>query len=110
MKPLTKRQGEILRFIIAYKKRTSIAPAFWEISKACGGICPATVHEHVKTLDMKGYIVRTHNQRRTITVLHDPDHPTVCPACERPFATMDLRHDSSSTGTRPLPGKMATGR
>ena len=87
MKSLTKRQYQVLRFIIAYKKQESgVAPAFWEIGVACGGIGLSTVYEHLNNLGRKGYIVRDFNQRRTITVLHDPDHPDVCPSCQRPFA------------------------
>ncbi|KKL92608.1 hypothetical protein LCGC14_1883010 [marine sediment metagenome] len=85
MQTLTQRQRQVLRFIIAYTKRESIAPAFWEIGKACG-ICLSTVYEHVTTLDTKGYIIRKFNERRGITILHDPDHPDVCPSCQRPFA------------------------
>lgn len=85
MQSLTKRQAEILRFIIVYTKRESVAPAFWEIGLACGGIHLTTVYEHLQQLDKKGYIVRAHNARRTIRVLHDPDHPDVCPSCQRPF-------------------------
>ena len=85
MKLPSKRQAEILRFIIAYQKRESVSPTFKEIGEACG-ICHTTVYEHLQALDRKGYILRDHNARRTIRVLHDPDHPTVCPSCQRPFA------------------------
>ena len=88
MQPLTKRQAEILHFIIAHQKRESRAPSFREISEACGGIVVATIYEHLKSLEVKGYIVRQYNQPRAIVVLHDPDHPDVCPACERPFESI----------------------
>jgi SOS-response transcriptional repressor LexA len=80
--PLSERHAEVLRFIIAYQKRESRAPTLWEISVATG----TPSHYSVKALEGKGYIVRHCNQPRSIVVLHDPDHPTVCPACERPFA------------------------
>ena len=79
--PLSERQGEILRFIIAYQDRESIAPTLREISAAVG----VTVYYSLKAIEGKGYIRRQYNQPRAITVLHDPDRPTVCPACERPF-------------------------
>lgn len=81
MTPLSKRQGEILRFIIAYQKRESMAPTLWEISNAVG----VQAYYSLNVLEHKGYIVRHYNEPRSIVVLHDPDHPTVCPACERPF-------------------------
>ncbi len=80
--PLSSRQEEVLRFIIAYQRREARAPTVWEISAAVG--VPAFYS--VKALDRKGYIIRAYKQRRSIVVLHDPDHPSVCPACERPFA------------------------
>ena len=86
MRPLTRRQDEVLRFIIAYQKRESRAPSHPEISEALGGIAHVTVYDYLIALEVKGYIVRQYNQPRAITVLHDPDHPTECPACQRPFA------------------------
>ena len=86
MQPLTKRQRDVLRFLVAYMKRESIAPTFGEISEACGRIGVATTHEHLKRLEGKGWIRRMYRQSRGITVLHDPDHPDVCPSCQRPFA------------------------
>ncbi|KKL09530.1 hypothetical protein LCGC14_2564980, partial [marine sediment metagenome] len=43
------------------------------------------VYYSLNALERKGYIVRQYRQPRAITVLHDPDNPNVCPACERPF-------------------------
>lgn len=79
--PLSDRQGEALRFIIAYQKRESRAPSLWEISQATH----APAFYSVEALQRKGYIMRHKNQPRSIVVLHDPDRPNVCPACERPF-------------------------
>ena len=79
--PLSERQGEILRFIISYQECESVAPTLREISEAVG----VPVYYSLNALERKGYIVRQYKQPRAITVLHNPDHPTVCPACERPF-------------------------
>jgi SOS-response transcriptional repressor LexA len=79
--PLSERQEVALRFIIAYDRRESRAPTLWEISQATG----APAYYSVEALERKGYILRHHKQPRGIIVLHDPDRPTVCPACERPF-------------------------
>ncbi len=79
--PLSERQGEILRFIISYHDRESVAPTLREIILAVG----VPVYYSLKLLERKGYIRRQYNQPRAITVLHNPDHPTVCPACDRPF-------------------------
>ena len=86
MRPPTARERQVLDFLIAYAKQNSMAPKHQEISDALGGISPATVWDHLKALETKGYIIREHNQHRAIVVLHDPDHPDVCPSCQRPFA------------------------
>jgi len=86
MRSLTQRQRQVLRFIITYMERESVAPTFQEIGEALGGIGLSAVYDHLQALDRKGYILRHHKSRRTIRVLHDPDHPDVCPACQRPFA------------------------
>lgn len=85
--PLSERQGEILRFIIAYQNRESIAPTLREISEVIG----VPVYYSVNALQRKRYIVRQYKQPRSIVVLHDPDRPTVCPACERPFTKPPAR-------------------
>lgn len=82
--PLSERQGEVLRFIIAYQKRESKAPTLWEIEYALG----VPGYYSLKALESKGYIRRQYNQPRSIVVLHDPDNPAVCPACERPFTNI----------------------
>ncbi len=81
MIPLSERQAEILRFVIEYQRRNGTAPTQWEISEACG----APPYYSLNALERKGYIRRQYKQPRSIVVLHDPGHPTVCPACERPF-------------------------
>ena len=86
MRSLTERQRQVLRFIITYVERESVAPTFQEIGEALGGIGLSAVYDHLQALDRKGYILRGSNQPRAITVLHDPGHPDVCPACQRPFA------------------------
>ena len=80
--PLNKRQGEILRFVVTYQKRKRYAPTLQEISDVVG----VPVYYSLNALERKGYIRRQYRQPRAILVLHDPDHPKVCPACERPFA------------------------
>ena len=82
--PLNDHQAEALRYIVAYLRSESRAPTIWEISKVLG--MPA--YYSVKRLEAKGYISRQSNQPRSIVVLRDPENPTVCPACERPFESV----------------------
>ena len=59
MKPkdkLTKRQTEILNFIVEYVRGRGYAPSYREIASELGMSSTATVHEHVKNLEAKGYL------------------------------------------------------
>jgi repressor LexA len=67
--PLTPRQTEILRFIEAVLTERGWAPSFADIAKHFGYRSLATVHEHLTTLQRKGYIARRYNECRSITLL-----------------------------------------
>ncbi len=53
---LTKKQREILNFILAYQGDHKYAPSVREIAEHLGVSSPATVHEHLKALMKKGYV------------------------------------------------------
>ena len=55
MLPLTKRQKAILDYIVA-AVREGYAPSLREIGREIGLSSPASVHEHVERLRMKGYV------------------------------------------------------
>src|SRR3954466_16171984 len=67
--PVTRRQREILDFIGKHIEEKGYAPSFEEIARQFGFQSLATVHEHLTNLERKGYIRRTHNERRGIEVL-----------------------------------------
>jgi repressor LexA len=53
---LTKKQAEILRFIIDHINSEGYTPSYREIAAGLGISSPATIHEHVKNLERKGYL------------------------------------------------------
>ena len=65
-KSLTKKQKEVLDFIMRYMKENDIAPSNSEIGEALGVSSPATVHQHVSALITKGYLERGFNEHRSI--------------------------------------------
>jgi repressor LexA len=67
--PLTKRQREILDFLGSYEKEHGYAPNFEEIAERFNYNSLATVHEHLFNLQKKGYIKRSYNESRAITIL-----------------------------------------
>ncbi len=56
MDPLTKKQREILDYILKVMRERDYTPSYREIADALGLSSPATVHEHVRRLRDKGYL------------------------------------------------------
>jgi repressor LexA len=67
--PLTKRQREILNYLTIYSEQNGYAPSFEEIAENFDYNSLATVHEHLTNLERKGYIKRSYNESRAISIL-----------------------------------------
>ena len=93
VKGLTSRQAEILRFVRDQSKASGFPPSVREIGERFG-LYPATVHDHIKALERKGYLYRQPNRSRALVVV-EPD------------TTADNRH---MTPTEiPVVGRVAAG-
>ena len=64
---LTPRQKQILDFITAYTKKRGFAPSIKEMGRKLG-VTISTIHQHLATLQGKGYLQRQKNQRRSIEI------------------------------------------
>ncbi len=53
---LTKRQKEVLDYLVAFETKHGYAPSFEEIGKGMKLTSLATVHKHITTLEKKGFI------------------------------------------------------
>jgi len=69
MEPLTRRQAEVLAFVVAYHAEHGTAPTLAEIGQALGIGAEATVHKHLESLRAKGYVARRHHYARATDVL-----------------------------------------
>jgi repressor LexA len=69
---LTKRQKEVLDFLVSFSNKQGYSPSFEEIAKALRLTSLATVHKHISTLERKGFIRRGYNQSRSIEVTQLP--------------------------------------
>jgi len=65
---LTKRQTEILDYIVKYVGGSGYAPSYREIGQHLGISSTATVHEHVKNLEAKGYLHNVGESARSLEV------------------------------------------
>lgn len=71
---LTKRQKEILDFIKEYEQEYGVAPSYREIGQALGVSSPATVSDHIKALEAKGFLSKGENQIRSIEISPTVSH------------------------------------
>jgi repressor LexA len=69
---LTKRQKEVLDFLVSFLNKRGYSPSFEEIGRSLKLNSLATVHKHITTLERKGFIRRGYNQSRSIEVLQLP--------------------------------------
>jgi len=66
---LTKRQGEILKFIILNKEKFGYPPSISEIQEEFSFKSPNAVQDHLEALERKGYISRRAHKSRSIEIL-----------------------------------------
>src|ERR1700723_4455440 len=69
---LTKRQKEVLNYLVGFLDKNGYSPSFEEIARALKLTSLATVHKHLSTLEKKNYIRRGYNQSRSIEVVQLP--------------------------------------
>jgi repressor LexA len=93
---LTRRQKQVLDFIVSFINRHRYSPSFEEVADGLELTSLATVHKHLQTLERKGYIRRGYNQSRSIEVVQLP----------RPVREEVARHAVDL----PLMGRIAAGQ
>jgi repressor LexA len=71
MEVLTKRQREILDYLIGYLENKGYPPTIREIRGAFGLSSNRGIVDHLKALERKGYIRRAKGSSRAIEIMHD---------------------------------------
>jgi repressor LexA len=115
---LTKRQKEVLDFLVGFLNRKGYAPSFEEIAHSLHLSSLATVHKHVANLERKGFIRRGYNQSRSIDVVALPGRVPFAKTARRiteasPAAVgAALAASRSTLGSLDLPllGRIAAGQ
>lgn len=82
---LYKRQRQILEFINQYIQANGVAPTLKQIADAIGVRSLATVHEHLETLESKGFIKRKSGKTRSIELTNSTIDFDSEPAIEVPI-------------------------
>jgi repressor LexA len=69
---LTRRQKQVLDFLIHFINRHGYSPSFEEMAAGLQLSSLATVHKHLQVLEKKGFIRRRYNQSRSVEVVAIP--------------------------------------
>jgi repressor LexA len=69
---LTRRQKQVLDFLIHFINRHGYSPSFEEMAGGLHLSSLATVHKHLQVLERKGFIRRRYNQSRSVEVVAIP--------------------------------------
>lgn len=72
-KQLTPRQRQIFKFIKEYVEKNGYAPIYEDIGKAVGLTSSATIYNHIRALEKKGYIKRMKGVSRGLEILVDKE-------------------------------------
>jgi len=83
---LTRRQKQVLDFLVGFINRHGYSPSFEEIGASLDLSSLATVHKHLQTLEKKGFIRRGYNQSRSIEVVAVPGSVPFAKTAIRPFS------------------------
>jgi len=65
---LTKRQKEVLDFIVDFVEENGYSPSYEELAHGLKLASLATVHKHIEALESRNYLRRLFNQSRSIEV------------------------------------------
>ncbi len=119
---LTRRQKQVLDFLVGFINRRGYSPSFEEIGESLGLSSLATVHKHMQSLEKKGFIRRGYNQSRSVDVVAVPGSVPFAKTAVRLFGA-SKRAPASAGGAAggestpslanlefPLLGRIAAGR
>ena len=73
LKPLTKRQDQMLTYIRSYIRDNRIAPSYLELMEGLNIRSKGHAWNLINCLEDKGYITREHGQERSIAVITDDE-------------------------------------
>jgi repressor LexA len=68
MATLTKRQKQLVDYLDNYINEHGYAPTLAEVGQYFGLSSLATVHKHLRNLELKGFIKRQHNHSRALEI------------------------------------------
>lgn len=97
---LTRRQKQVLDFLIHFINRNGYSPSFEEMATGLQLSSLATVHKHLQVLEKKGFIRRRYNQSRSVEVIAIPGSVPY-PKTPMRSGIPQVVQNPSSPGTKP---------
>lgn len=82
---LTRRQKQVLDFLVGFINKRGYSPSFEEIGKGLKLSSLATVHKHLQTLAKKGFVRRGYNQSRSLEIVAVPGAVPFAKTAVRPY-------------------------
>lgn len=98
MSKLTKKQKQVFDFINTYISESGISPTIEEIRKELKLKAVSTIHEHINSLETKGYISKSENLARSLSLIKEIKSIVQIPilgniAAGRPIEAIENRED-----------------
>lgn len=111
---LTRRQREILNYVLEYSRQHGYPPSVRDIGNALHLTSSSTVHSHLSALEKKGYIRRDPSKPRAIEILRDDSsmprkRPVLLPVVGRVTAGEPILADQNIEDTFVLPEEFTGG-
>lgn len=96
---LTRRQKEVLDFIVRFIEENGYSPSYEEVARGLNLASLATVHKHIRALEAKHYLRCGHNRSRSLELAPKFFHEQ-----------RKLKEETLSALEVPLAGRIAAGR
>jgi repressor LexA len=103
---LTRRQKQVLDFLVGFISRKGYSPSFEETAAALKLSSIATIHKHLDTLERKGFIRRGYNRSRSVEVLAVPGPIPFTNAAGRRDRRLRSGVTAETTSSSSLPSKL----
>jgi repressor LexA len=100
---LTRRQKQVLDYLMEFIDRQGYSPSFEEIAEGLDLSSLSTVHKHLDTLERKGFIRRGYNRSRSVEVVAVPGSVPFAKLALRPFAIGKAANKRRAAGREPAP-------
>ena len=106
---LTKKQHQLLTYLIVYQAEKDITPSFDEMRAEIGLASKSGIHRLVSALEERGYIRKLPNKARAIEILRHPGNGPEAGKVSTNVIAADFNPAQASVVQLPLLGRIAAG-